>query len=316
MSTLLEPQTTPTATRTDFGRQLQAETAAARISFHWFGARKSLSADQKSQAAETFGAEKGVLTAGKKLLDTRHPTWRELTGVRSRILNYWKGISLPYPEPGLRLIRRETIESFQRQMEGFRRDLREAAWRLDEHYAQLRDDARWRLGRLYRAEDYPTSLSGEFSVEWDFPSVTPPDYLRQLHPGLYRQECERIRGRFDEAVRMAEEAFLAELEKLVGHLSDRLQGDDGDRPKVFRDSAVTNLREFFDRFRQLNLHSDAQLDAMVQQVEGILQGVGPSTLRRDGSLRKQVGKQLDAVRESLDRWLVDRPRRSVMRKPR
>ena len=45
--------------------------------------------------------------AGKKLLDTRHAAFKAVTSVRSRIQSFWKGLSLPYPEPGLRLIRQD-----------------------------------------------------------------------------------------------------------------------------------------------------------------------------------------------------------------
>jgi hypothetical protein len=44
--------------------------AAVRVSINWFGTRKTLTAEQKSQAAESFGAEGTFLSAGKKLLDT------------------------------------------------------------------------------------------------------------------------------------------------------------------------------------------------------------------------------------------------------
>ena len=94
-------------------------------------------------------------------------------------------------------------------------------------------------------------------MAWDFPSVEPPDYLRQLSPALYEQERARVAARFDEAVRLAEEAFTAELAKLVSHLTERLTGQDDGKPKVFRDSAVENLNEFFSRFRTLSVHSDA-----------------------------------------------------------
>ena len=45
---------------------------------------------------------------------------------------------------------------------------------------------------------------------------------------------------------LAEQAFVSEFAKLVSHLAERLSGSDGER-KVFRDSAVTNLTEFFER---------------------------------------------------------------------
>ncbi len=63
-------------------------------------------------------------------------------------------------------------------------------------------------------------------------------------------------GRFEEAVRLAEDAFLSEFAKLVSHLTERLSGDESGQPKAFRDSAVHNLVEFFDRFRHLSVRSN------------------------------------------------------------
>jgi len=53
---------------------------------------------------------------------------------------------------------------------------------LDEHYAELKDAARERLGSLYNPADYPESLQGLFRIDYDFLSVDPPDYLEQLNP--------------------------------------------------------------------------------------------------------------------------------------
>jgi hypothetical protein len=78
--------------------------AAVRVSLSWFGTRKTLTAEQKSQAADTFGAEGAFLSAGKKLLDTKHEKFEAVTAVKGRIISLWKGMSLPYPESGNRLI--------------------------------------------------------------------------------------------------------------------------------------------------------------------------------------------------------------------
>src|SRR5918997_5408520 len=101
----------------------------------------------------------------------------------------------------------------------FRRELAESVQSLDAHFEQLKAAARDRLGRLFNPADYPPSLLGLFAVEWDYPSVDPPEYLLRLNPHLYQQERARIVSRFDEAVRMAEEAFAAEFGRLVSHLT-------------------------------------------------------------------------------------------------
>ena len=74
---------------------------------------------------------------------------------------------------------------------------------------------------------------------------------------------------------LAEAAFIEELQSLVAHLTERLSGQTDGKPKVFRDSAVENLTEFFERFRDLNIRSNEQLDDLVGQCQQIVSGVEP-----------------------------------------
>jgi hypothetical protein len=302
-------------TNTSASERLRSTMAAVRVMFTWLGTRKTLTPDQKSQAADTFGAERAYVSAGKKLLDTSHPAFKAVTSVRTRIIAYWHGVSLPYPESGLRLIRQDDIPSFTVQMTTLKSDLDEAVQQLDDKYGELKQAARRRLASLYNATDYPATLRGWFDVSYDFPSVEPPEYLRGLSPQLYRQESERIAARFNEAVQLAESAFTEELAKLVSHLTERLSGSDDGKPKVFRDSAVENLREFFERFRHLNIGSNEQLDELVTQAQRIVRGVESQALRDNQPLRQQIATQLSTVQASLDGLLVDRPRRNIIRKP-
>jgi len=287
-----------------------------RLAISWLGVRKTLTTDQKNQAAESFGAQGSFLSAGKKLLDTTHPAFKAVTSVKNKSVNFWKSLSLPYTEPGLRLIRQDKIEMFDSQMHEFRDELNEAVLDLDRHYSELKTAAVQRLGRLYNAADYPESLEGLFTLDWDFPSVEPPNYLQQLNPELYQQECERVQQRFDEAVQLAEQAFSDELSKLVEHLVERLTGQSDGKPKVFRDTAVTNLTEFFDRFKQLNIRSNDDLDTLVERAQQVVQGRDPQELRDNHVLRTSVASELAEVQNVLDDLLVDRPRRNILRRPR
>jgi hypothetical protein len=316
MTTVLDPPRTTTSSSSMPSHRLRLTTAAVRIAFTWLGIRKTLTVEQKNQAAESFGAEGQFLSAGKKLLDTRHPAFKTLTGVRHRIISHWKGSTLPYPDAGIRLIRQQDLDTFNARMVELREELDEAVWRLDEHYGELQSAARDRLGQLYCSGDYPESLRGLFQVSWDFPNVEPPDYLQQLSPGVYRQECQRVAARFDEAVQMAEQSFIAELRQLVSHLQERLTGQTDGRPKIFRDSAVGNLTDFFDRFRRLNVRSNADLDDLVRQCSQTVQGVEPQTLRDSTGLRQAIATELSHVQSGLDQLLVDRPRRNILRQPR
>ena len=125
-----------------------------------------------------------------------------------------------------------------------------------------------------------------------------------------------MQARFEEAIQLAEQAFLEELSKLVGHLTERLSGQEDGKPKVFRDSALDNFGEFFDRFKKLNVRSNDQLDDLVAQARRVISGVEPQQLRDNATLRQQVTTQMAAVQATLDGLMVDRPRRSIIRPQR
>ena len=319
MNTLLDrietrPATTETSTGTTPAGRLRGTMAAARVSFTWLGTQKTLTADQIARAAGTFDAEAKSLSAGKKLLDTRHPAFRAVTAIRTKVTDGWRGMSLPYPEPGVRLIRQDRVEEFARQMADYKIELDDAVANLDRHYGELKRAAEERLGSLFNPADYPESLVGLFDVQWDFPSFEPPDYLRLLCPAVFEQERARVAARFDEAVQLAESAFLEEFARLVSHLCERIggTGEDG-QPRVFRDSAVDNLSDFFGRFRELNVRSNEQLDELVERAQRAVRGVAAQDLRDSGAVRQRVASQLAQVQSALDGMLVERPRRRILR---
>lgn len=311
MSTALEPPHVDHNTGATFAKELQKQTAAVRLTHAKFGVRKSLSKQQIQQAAASFHAEADQLNATKKLLDTRDEHYRAATQVISRARNYWRMITVPYPIPGIRLIRKDLIPEFDSALVGFRGELQDAAKQLEDKYAELRNEAQERLGELFDTNDYPSTLQDRFSLGWDYPSVDPPDYLRQLNPKLYEEQQQRVAERFEEAVRMAEDAFTSELQKLVSHLVDRLSGEEDGKPKVFRDSAISNLSEFIDRFRSMSIGSNEELSRLVDEAERIVGGVDAGDLRKDANLKKGIAAGMAKVAELLDGMVVNQPGRAI-----
>ena len=169
--------------------RLRATMTAMRLSFAWFGTRKALTNEQKTVAADAFDAEGKYISAAKRLIDTGDPTFRAVTSIKTQASAYFKGISMPYPDPGIRLIRRDDIDRITDRMQSFVSELEEAVRELDDHLDELKDEARDRLGSLYNEADYPQSVVGLFEISWEFPAVEPPEYLRELNPELYEQEC-------------------------------------------------------------------------------------------------------------------------------
>src|SRR6266478_1461555 len=89
---------------TNPAQRLRRMAAAVRVHFTWWGVHRTLTAQQKEEVGDAYGADARFLTAGKKIVDVRHEAFRRLTSIRTRCGNYWKGLTLPYVEPGIRLI--------------------------------------------------------------------------------------------------------------------------------------------------------------------------------------------------------------------
>ena len=313
--TVSTPTNTPTSQlERNAANRLRAAMAAVKLAFTWLGVRKTLAPEQRSTAARAFHADRELLTASKLILDTKNPAYRAVAAVRSEASGYWRAQTLPFPEAGLRLLPQTKLAAFDVRMAQYRQALQEAARELTAQYDTIKSEAERRLGTLFNASDYPTTLDGLFDLEVSYPTIEPPAYLVSLHPEVYQQEQARVRERFESAVELAEQAFATELQRLTAHLAERLTGLHDGQPKVFRDSAVENLREFFERFRRLNIRSSPELDELVQQAQQTINGVEPQTLRDSNRLRQMVARDFEQIQASVGDLLVDRPRRNILRR--
>jgi hypothetical protein len=223
-------------------------------------------------------------------------------------------VTLPFPEAGIRLLPQNSLGLFANTMAGYRERLQDAVRDLASQYDAMKSEAQRRLGTLFNPGDYPSMLDGLFDMEWSVVPIEPPSYLVTLNPGVYEAEQARVRERFESAVELAEQAFAGELQKLVAHLGERLTGLQDGQPKVFRDSCIANFTEFFDRFRRLNVRSNPELDALVDQARQVITGIEPQQLRDSVRLRAMVVNDFTRIEQAVGDLLIDRPRRNILRR--
>ena len=313
--TTTQPTNTPTTQlERNAAQRLRTTMAAVRLAFTWLGVRKTLAPEQRTTAARAFHADSELLSASKFILDTKNPAYRAVAAVRSEASGYWRTITLPFPEAGIRLLPQNSLGMFATTMQTYRERLQQAATDLAAQYDTIKSEAERRLGTLFNASDYPSTLDGLFDLEVSYPTIEPPNYLMALHPDVYQAEQARVRERFENAVELAEQAFAMELQRLSAHLAERLTGLHDGQPKVFRDSAVENLREFFERFRRLNIRSSPELDMLVEEAQQVITGIEPQQLRDSVRLRQMVARDFEQIQASVGEMLVDRPRRNILRR--
>jgi len=313
MSTETETTQTPAeASVNGTAREMRQSMGAVKLAFSWLGTHRKLSDAQTTQAASSFDAAADLVSASKKLIDTKHPAYKAVTAIKHQASAYWRGMTLPYPQEGVRLIRQADVEAFETKMREFKDQLSAAAANLQLEYEAIKVAAREKLGQLYNPSDYPATLEGMFTISWEYPPVEPPRYLMNFNPELYEQEQSRVQQRFENAVTMAEEAFAEQLSDMVSHLIERLADNPDGTQKKFRSTAVDNFKEFYENFRKMNVRSNPQLESLISQASNLVSGVSAQELRTDKSLRQNLTAQMSNLQTALNSVIVDAPRRRII----
>ena len=156
-----QPTNTPTTQlERSAAQKLRTTMAAVALAFTWLGVRKTLAPEQRTTAARAFHADRDLLSASKLILDTKNPAYRAVAAVRSEAYSYWRTVTLPFPEAGIRLLPQNSLGMFANTMQTYRDRLQQAARELAAQYDRIKSEAQRRLGALFNPADYPTTLDG------------------------------------------------------------------------------------------------------------------------------------------------------------
>lgn len=286
-------------------RKLRNETLGCRISRSRFGTSKALTAEQRERAAAPFHADHGFLGGRKKLINTRAKEYLAVQSLLLAAAKDWQDMTVPYPEPGTRLIRRDRVDEFIATMKARQAELEEAKKALQAVYPKLREEAVTKLGELHNAADYPTDIAGLFSLEFDFPNVEPPAYLKQLNPEAYQSQLLKVQAQFEVAVAKAEAEFAGEFKKIVERILDRLTPDAEGKPKIFKSSTFENLNDFFAKFKLLKFGSNPELEKLIAEAEQAAAGKSADDIRKDTLLQQSLKEKFGELSKKMADTVVE-----------
>ena len=293
-------------------QQLESAFVGCQLKIRWLGIVKTLTTDQTNTIAQQFDADAKLLKATKKIIDTRNPCYAALVTIRDEAKKIWREVTIPYTEPGVRLIRKITVQDFTNGMENFKKLLKDQTNQLWLHWEDIRTTAKTQLGSLYNDDDYPDFPEKCFDIEWHFVSVMPPVSLKEAYPAIYQAEVEKAQIELKKAIKLTEEAFANEFAEMVKHLQERLNDQSDGKKKVFRDSAITNLKDFFAKFEKLNIGSNDDLTKLVKDAELALLDTTAKDVRSSQSCRNYIASTMKEINTELDKIIVAKPRRKLL----
>jgi len=134
----------------------------------------------------------------------------------------------------------------------------------------------------------------------------PSAQLRTINQKLYDDEVRRVKN---DCALLGEEIKTtlrqAALE-LVATMHERLSGHDPKtgKPKVFRDSLVSNLVTFLNTFEVRNIMGDTELSGALKEMRDLLKGVSTADLRTNTQLRGAVAAKVTEIKDELASLVV------------
>ena len=207
------------------------------------------------------------------------------------------GQTLPWADDGWRLLPTANYMAYTEAMRKERSTFNLALDSFLDEYPALREQARLKLGTLYREEDFPTTsdVSGRFSWAIEFSPVPSGSDIRVDLPADQIAVIEQsVTDRVEQAAKAAMQDAWARLREAVARIQ-KASGPDG----IVRGNLIEHAQAIVDALGRLNVGEDADLEAMRQRVATELTSIAPEDLRKDERLRADTAKRAADIMGSM-----------------
>lgn len=252
-------------------------------------AARKLDKRESAEVTSRNGATEGSARVNKALLPMAHSLdcIHKLTG--SIRTDYYKN-TLPWID-GMGIIKAEGYIAFTRLMGEHKTKWDEAVTKFVAEYPELRAEAKFLLGSLYRDDDYPdpSTIADKFRIEVSFyPVPSANDWRVDVADSQMEKLREQITEKVLESQGRAMKEAWQRLYDVVSKAHERLSHPDN----IFRDSLIDNARELCGILPTLNIADDARLESLRRDLEGSLCQYEPRQLRDDTTARMSASDKL------------------------
>jgi len=285
---------------------LSSRAMLCSLSISMWSARKH-DREASEEIAQRHGAQADAGRYHKVLLPKE--ALAEIQKIVSEARQEHYFMTLPWDDNGYRVLPAAAYMDHTEKIRVLSSRFTPAVETLVRQFGQLVEEAKARLGGLFRAADYPATdeLRSKFSFET---KVMPLPDAGDFRVALGDEEKERIKRQITVAVEasllVANRELWQRLYEAVSHLADRLKaykvtGNGVEHP--FRDSVVTNLVKLVDVLPKLNVTADPELERLAAEVRASLL-IDPQELRKSESARTETATAAEAIARRMGAYMA------------
>ena len=187
-------------------------------------------------------------------------------------------LTLPWRDGGDRILPTAMFLEYSKAMREVKTEFDEAVNEFLEGYPDIVKNARKRLGKLLDNKRLPTAaeVKRKFGVHQE---IYPLPDIADFRVNLSKEDVAEIRKQMktsiDDTIEKAMTGIWQQLAELIGKIEKTLK----EPKKVFRDSLISNLKEFCELIPKLNLTDDSKLEDFRKEAVKELVNLRPDNLR-------------------------------------
>lgn len=272
-----------------------------------FGAAKH---DKKAtkETAEQNDAEESSLKTNKSLVSKQ--LMEPVTKAVSTLRTFHYGNTLPWMDEGVRILPSANYDTYKGEMEKHKDAFDAAVRAFCDRWPEAILDAQQRLGKLFKADDYPVDIKGRFSVAVRFMPL--PEAGDWRLPALEDVEKAKLAAQVQDTMDAAKKTAMRDVyERLIADVKQMglklaaytVDASTGKASNPFRDSLVENLRETVALIPRLNFADDPELERIRLLVASDLCGTDADELRADASKRQAVAERAEKIAGELGEFM-------------
>lgn len=272
----------------------ESMTVNLQVGF-WIGQRLDKEASRK--VVEEAGATDSDAARVNKHIVPKE-TLKPIVTAANSLRAHFYAKTLPWKDNGDRLLTRKMFDTFVEEHGKLRKvfeDAVETFLRVD--YPKARDQAEFRMGTMFKADDYPSidSLRRRFYVALDIDAVTTAgDFRVQMEANQLARIQKDMEASLNARLGKAMTDIWERLAETLGHFQKKMDGDD-----IFRDSTVKNLEELVAMLPALNVTDDPELARICSQIEDRIIGYTPKELRTDKHVRTLAATEAKKIMDDM-----------------
>ena len=217
---------------------------------------------------------------------------KDIGTIANQARNYHNEVTLAWSDSYGRILPTKMIAEWRAQMEKYEVMFQKAVEYAEKHYPSYVENAETTLGKLFKREEYPKSITDYYSFAFEITNV--PDQ-RDFRIDLEQGELDRIKKDMEKNMGNSLNTAMGDLYNKVQKTVDALVVKLDDETGVFRDSLIGNIQDIVELLPKLNIMEDKKIDDIGKEIKEKLLKHNPEEIRGDRKTRKEVADEAKKI---------------------